>query len=86
MSDYRSRPVEDLTVTEFLYHFYCDDPSISALIDEYIEGIPLALHEALINDADADPDEVASRLRSDVFERLVAAISDWIWPEFPSLR
>ena len=26
MPDYRTRPVEDLLVTEFLYRLYCDDP------------------------------------------------------------
>ena len=86
MPEYGSRPVEDLLVTEFLYQFYCDDPKISALLNEYIDSIPLALHDALIREPDADPDEVTTRLRADVLDRIVAAISEWIWVEFPALR
>ena len=86
MPDYRTRPVEDLLVTEFLYRLYCDDPKISTLLDEYITGVPLALHDTLIREPDADPEKVVSRLRADVFERIVAAIWVWIWVKFPALR
>ena len=46
-------------VNKFLYQVYCDDPKISALLDEYITGVPVALHDTLIREPDADPDEVA---------------------------
>ena len=48
-------------------------------------GSPLALHNALVREPDADPEEVALRLCADVFEQIVTVISESIWVEFPAL-